>query len=214
MVLALAIMARREHKKLRASRRSLLDHCVHVLSDAVITHGDDDFPRLDGRYNGSRVRVELIPDTMTMRRLPQLWLTVAVTAPRPGMKGFAALVRPNGSEFYALAHRLSVRLETPGLFPAETLINADAPDARHLLEALAPTAASLLADPRVKELAVTAKGTRIVRQAGEGRRGEYLLLRQSVFDDAHVQASDLEAILQATAALRRAVPSEPRAVAA
>lgn len=214
MILVVALMARYENAQRRASRRGLLDHCVHVLSNPVITHGPDDFPRLEGRHEGSVVRVELIPDTMTMRRLPQLWLSVAVTAPRPGMQGFSALARPNGCEFYALTSRFTARLEAPHGLPAELLVTGESPAAQRLLDALAPTAAPILADPRVKELAVTAKGIRIMRQACEGRRGEHLLLRQAVFDDAHVAPADLQAILSAIMALRRAVPNEPRAVAA
>lgn len=214
MILVIAVMARRDHRRLRASRQGLLDQCAHLLSDAVLTHGGDDFPRLEGRYNGSLVRVELIPDTMTIRRLPQLWLSVAVTAPRPGLQGFAALVRPNGNEFYSLTPNFQERLEAPTGFPAEILINGSGPAAQRLLDALASTAAVILTDPRVKELAMTARGTRIVRQAGEGRRGEHLLLRQAVFDGAHVSPPDLEAMLSATTALRRAVPSEPHLVAA
>ena len=57
-----------------------------------------------------------------------------------------------------------------------------------LLDRMAPTLGAILADPRIKEIAVTPKGLRLVRQAGEGRRGEHLLLRQAVFDDAAVTA--------------------------
>jgi len=39
-----------------------------------------------------------------------------------------------------------------------------------------------LADPRVKEIAVTRNGLRIIRQVDEGRPGDYLLLRQAAFE--------------------------------
>ena len=214
MVVVLMLLAQRDHRRLRASRRDLLGPCAHLLAEPQILHGGDDFPRLEGRHDGAPVRVELIPDTMTIRRLPQLWLSVATCTPLPGISGFAALVRPNGNEFYALAHRYPVRLEAPEGLPREILINGESPEAQHLLDAIAPAAAAILADPRVKELAVTPKGIRIVRQAGEGRRGEHLLLRQAVFDDAHVGAPDLEAILAAAAALRDAAPRKPHRVAA
>lgn len=214
MIFVIVVMTRSEHAKLRASRRGLLDQCAHLLTDAVITHGADDFPRLEGRFNGSLVRADLIPDTMTIRRLPQLWLSVAVTSPRPGLKGFAALVRPNGNEFYSLSSHFEDRLDSPSEFPREVLVNGDGAAAQRLLDAVTPTAAAILSDPRVKELAVTAKGVRIVRQAGEGRRGEHLLLRQAVFDGAHVGAQDFASLLTAVTALQRVVPCETEAEAA
>lgn len=49
----------------------------------------------------------------------------------------------------------------------------------------------LFADPRVKEITLTPKGVRIVRQAAEGQRGEHLLLRQVVFGGVKVERAML-----------------------
>ena len=76
-----------------------------------------------------------------------------------------------------------------------------------MFAAAAPLLAEILSDPKVKEIGVTAKGIRLVWQASEGRRGEHLLLRQSVFDDANVRASDFTTLLDAMDAISQAVAS-------
>lgn len=180
----------------------LLDGCNSVLDDFNLTVGGDGFPRLRGRRGARAVQVDLIPDTMTIRRLPQLWLSVTLLDRLPVDGDFAVLVRPSGCDFYSLTENLPHRVAPPAEFPWEVLIRASGARAEALVERLAKPVAALLADPHVKEVGVTAKGLRIVRQAGEGRRGEHLLLRQAVFDDAEILVTDLETILGKLESLR------------
>ena len=186
-----------DHRWLRASRRTLLSDCVSGLSASTLVHGADDFPRLEGFREGRRVRVELIPDTMTIRRLPQLWLSVTVMHSGRTGADLAVLVRPSGNDFYSMTEHLKHSLRPPKEFPWEVLARGSGARAQALLDRLAHPISAILADPRVKEIAITSKGYRIIRQAGEGRRGEHLLLRQAVFDNAAVKSSDLEQLLKA-----------------
>src|SRR5438046_2062453 len=97
-LLATFAVAMREHVKVMASRRNLLDRCAALLSNTVIKHGGDGFPMLEG-FRGRRfIRVELVPDTMTIRRLPQLWLKLTRIEVRHGLSEFSVLVRPSGTE--------------------------------------------------------------------------------------------------------------------
>jgi hypothetical protein len=73
---------------------------------------------------------------------------------------------------------------------------------------------AILADMRVKEIAITDRGLRIVRQAGEGKRGEHLLLRQSVFENANVGRRDLASVLDQLQAIRAITDAYWRARAA
>lgn len=207
-------LAIREHRALRAARRGLLDECEGVLAGARLTHGGDDFPRLSGRRHDRGVWAELIPDTMTIRRLPQLWLSVTVFDKRSDVEALAILVRPAGTEFYSLTGHFRLRLEPPPGFPREVLIRGAGAGSQRLLDHLALPLAAILSDPRVKEVAITKKGLRIVRQAGEGRRGEHLLLRQAMFDRANVSAGDLDGLLTSLEALRDAAASSSEARAA
>ena len=185
----------RDHRRLRASRRGLLDACVGALDEVRLSHGGDDFPRISGRHRGRKVAVELIPDTMTMRRLPQLWLQVTLIGRVPVRSGVAALVRPAGYEFYSLTSTFHHVLDPPPGFPFEVIVRGEDAGAEAVLGAAAHTMAAILSDRQVKEVAITRNGLRVIRQAAEGRRGEHLLLRQAVFDDAEVAGRDLLELL-------------------
>jgi hypothetical protein len=198
-------MAVRDHRALRSGRRGLLQDCASILAGGSLTHGGDDFPSLSGSWQGWPVHVRLIPDTLTIRRLPQLWLSVTWLAPMPRRDAFAALQRHSGYEFYGLTESFEHRLEAPAGLPSELLIRGASAQSQDLVDRMAAPLRAIFGDPLVKEVAVTPKGLRIVRQAGEGRRGEHLLLRQAVFDAAHVPAGDLERALKQLSELRAAV---------
>ena len=202
---ALGALAVREHQLVRAARTSLLERCANVLDGVQIRHGSDGFPRLVGSHRGRCVYVELIPDAMVPRRLPQLWVSVTLFDRLIDVPSLALLVRPAGYEFYSLTSSLTYSLEPPPALPQEILIRGSDAGSEQLLEQLSTRLAAVLTEPRVKEVAITSKGLRIILQAGEGRRGEYLLLRQAVFDDADVPASDLAKLLQDLELLRSAI---------
>ncbi len=183
----LAGVAGMERRRIRSSRRKLLDACLRLFEEARLEHGEDGFPRLRGRIGGSRVVVELIPDMMTIRRLPQLWMSVTLTEPVPVESGFAVLVRPSGADFFSLTEHFHATLRVPDGFPETSLVRGQSPGATKVLAAVAPLVATLLADPKVKEVAVTPNGVRAIRQVAEGRRGDYLLLRQSAFELERVE---------------------------
>ena len=206
-------MAIRDHGALRASRRGILNACQESLANSYLTHGGDDFPSLHGTLDGQRVHAKLVPDTMTIRRLPQLWLSLTYFEDRSGLPEFAVLVRPAGTEFYSLMSQYEYRLETPRGFPEETLIRGSGPAAKALLNQTAPVLAAILRDPKVKEVGITSRGLRLVWQANEGRRGEHLLLRQSIFDGDGVDADQFQLLLQQLQSLSAAVDNISEALA-
>lgn len=210
---AVAAIAVRDHHNAINTRRALLDDCTLALDRSTLAHGADGLPQLSGSHRGRGVLTELLVDTMTIRRLPQLWLSVTLLDRNPALPGFAVLVRHNGNEFYSLASHFPERLETPSGFPDEVVIRGDV-DAGPLLLELAPAIAAILKDARVKEIAITERGLRIVRQAAEGKRGDHLLLRQSVFENAKVARTDLARILEQLHAMRAVIGAHRRAHAA
>ncbi len=203
--LVVAVTAIRDHKRVRAARFALLDHAAAALEQPALSHGGDGFPKLRGSSRGFKVHVDLIPDTLVVRRLPQLWMSVTLLAPNAALPAFGALVRYSGNEFYALTPEFPHRLEPPKRFPHEVMVRGEWGRAQDLLDLLGQPLSELLADPLVKEVAVTPKGLRIVRQAAEGRRGEHLLLRQASFDTTSVPVDDLQMMLAALSALQSAV---------
>ena len=212
-IAAVTYVGMRDHRAAKLARRSLLDRCAGALDGTVLAHGADEFPRLTGRHFGREVRVDLLCDTMTIRRLPQLWLSTTLLDQNRDLPSLAILVRPAGTEFYSLTSRFEQRLETPAGFPAEVLIRGG-DGAERLLAELAETLSPILADPRVKEIAITNRGLRIVRQAGEGKRGDHLLLRQSVFENACVPRADLAHVLDHMQSIRAVTGARAEARAA
>jgi hypothetical protein len=210
----IAWLSTRANARIRAARRALFDQAKSVVDDAELSFGADDLPRLSGRHRGRKVLADLIPDTMTIRRLPQLWLSVTLLDKMPGVRGFTMVVRYAGTEFYSLINSFTEQLDAPAGFPGEILIRGTDATAQADLNALAAPLAAILADPRVKEIAVTTNGLRIVRQAAEGRKGEHLLLRQAMFDDADVPAADLQHILLSLDQLSAAIQPLVKARAA
>jgi hypothetical protein len=208
-----ANIAIRDHRRAVAARRALLDDCRGVLDDERWTVGADGVPALEGRAFGHGVKVALIPDTMVVRRLPQLWLSVTVLDALPGAPSLSVLTRHSGNEFYSVAHDLPERVDPPAGLPLDILIRGCGARAQGLCHQLAPELAKLLADPRVKDITLTSRGVRVVRQVAEGRRGEHLLLRQAVFDVAQVERDLFVQTLRDVAALaaRRATAITERA---
>ncbi len=204
IVAPLAWLAIRDHRAQIAQRRALLDGCTRLFDSYAIDHDGDGFPRLAGRSGTRNLDVRLISDGMTIRRLPQLWLQVTELVPLD-VDGFSILVRPSGYEFYSLSASFEHVIEVPPSFPQEIIIRGESVRSRMLLQRLAEPLVDILADPRVKEIVITRRGLRLIRQAGEGRKGEYLLLRQATFDKADVARETLADILDMLAELRRPI---------
>jgi hypothetical protein len=198
-------VAHLEQRRIRSTRRKLLDACRPLFEEARLEHGGDGFPRLYGRIGGSRVTIELIPDMMTIRRLPQLWMSVTLLEPVPVESGLAVLVRPSGAEFFSLTQHFHATLRVPNGFPEASLVRGQSPGATKVLATVAPAVATLLADPKVKEVAVTPNGVRAIRQVAEGRRGDYLLLRQSAFDVVSVDPGAMLELVDSLFSLRAAL---------
>jgi hypothetical protein len=182
----IAIVAVREHAKAVASRRTLLDRCAPLLSDARIKHGGDGFPTLEGRHGDKFLRAELVPDSMTIRRLPQLWLKLTRIEVRPRLPEFSLLVRPSGMEFYSLTSAHTVILEPPEGIAAYAIAKGSHHTSQRMLDVSASSLRRIFSDARMKEAAVTGKGLRLVWQAAEGTRGEHLLFRQCRFESAGI----------------------------
>lgn len=191
------IFGRREARLAASARHSILDSSKDVLDAGKIEIDSCGFPKLDGTFRGRSFRVGLIPDTLTFRRLPQLWLDVTMKRSLPIDGSIAILIRPTGADYFSLTDRWNERLEPPANFPEMCLIKGDGPGARYILERIAPYVANLLHDPYFKEIAITPRGIRIMHQLAEGKRGDHLILRQIVFENARLNPEDLEDVIAA-----------------
>lgn len=203
-------IAIRDHRRRRSARLDLLNDCVLLFDIHTLHHDGDGFPRITGERGDRRFDVRLISDSMTIRRLPQLWLQVTELTHIAGVSGLAILARPSGCDFFSLAAGFHHMINTPPAFPPEVIVRGADDSAEKTLVLLAAPLAAILSDPAIKEVGLTGQGFRIIRQADEGRRGDYLLLRQAAFAGVPVSVSQLAQAFDGIDALREHLVPERR----
>jgi hypothetical protein len=205
-ITALAWLAQREARAAASTRHSILDAGLNIFDTGNLSIEPSGFPKIEGKLKGRAYRVALIPDTLTIRRLPQLWLDVTLKRDMPSIRGSVAiLIRPSGADYYSLTDRLRDQLRLPRNFPENCLIKGQGAASQTTLDLIAPEVATLLRDPKIKEVAVSPRGVRIVRQFAQGNRGHHLILRQSVFEGAGFEAGELESVIHAITRIENAL---------
>lgn len=184
----------RRSRTASAERAGMLRACHDLLAEPV--HGRDPtgFGTLRGRFQDMPVEVRVISEALAFRRLPQLWLSVSVHH-ATGVRGTIDILRRAvGAEFYAPADTLPGRYDVPVGWPGETLVRGSL-NAGALLVRASGAVATILAEPRVKEVLFTPRGIRIVSQLCQGERGAYLLLRENCFPVTQIGPEELRPLL-------------------
>jgi hypothetical protein len=184
-----------------------------LLDSYRVTQAGQGWPILTGRYHGAEVRLEPVLDDLAWRKLPSLWLKATVLTPNIARGTLGLLVRARGGEFYSPTAEMAHRLPLPKTFPSDALLCSDC-------VSTAPVAAvegqiGAFDDPRTKELVITPKGVRLVYQAAQGERADYLVLRQARFAQAKGDAAMIRSLLDRAIAIAAAVdaPARPQAAA-
>ncbi len=207
LLLAMAVLPAvyaRDARRQRKQRAKFFDDVPGLFDSYRITQQGSHYPVLTGRYRGMRVRLEPVLDDMAWRKLPSLWLKATLLVPDPARGTLDFLVRPQGIEFYSPSSDLPEQIPVPQDWPQHALLATDDRATMPSLAGLTPHIA-LFEDPRMKELLITPRGVRLVYQAAQGERAEYLVLRQSRFKqsvfDAAIAARLLDALIAIAATL-------------
>jgi hypothetical protein len=170
------------------------------------------FPRMTGRQRGLGFDLQVIPDTLTFRKLPALWVLVTLPEPMPLHATLNLMARPSGNEPFTRFTTLPQSLPTPDCLPREVSVRSD--DATRIAPAdLIARHADLFADPRIKELVLSPKGLRIVFLAEEADRGRYLIFREAEMGMTPLDPARLTPILDRLRAIREdilALPKDPK----
>lgn len=183
-----------------ALRAAYLDHCAPLFDDLRRGRSLHGFARINGRYRGRLFDVQVVPDTLTYRKLPTLWLLVTIPAPMPVRATLDFLVRPMGGEVFSNFANLPVQIDTPQGFPADTAVRTDDPQGLPP-ESLSDALRTAFFSERVKELVLSPKGLRIVWLAEEADRAGYLLFRDAEMGRIPLSAQVLQPILDRLAGL-------------
>ena len=159
------------------------------------------FPRMTGKRGSLAYDLQAIPDTLTFRKLPALWVLITLPEPMPLHATLNLMARPSGNEPFSRFPTLPHSLPTPPDLPAHVAIRTD--DAT-----LIPTSdlivahADLFNDPQVKEVVLSPKGLRIVILAEEADRGRFLIFREAEMGRTPLSPARVAPILDRLAALR------------
>jgi hypothetical protein len=193
---------RRDQIRLREQRRRFLAGCLGLLQDPSLTQQGADYPVLRGLHRGHKVELRPLADTLALRKLPALWLSVTIDGPTGAPGAIDALLRPTGAEHWSPSGRLPHRLPTPPSLPETTLLRADGEAAEPLVPLLP---AGFLGSTHAKEALITPKGVRLVVLVDEAERGPYLVLRQARFATVELDPDRVRPLLEQALALHAAV---------
>lgn len=185
-------------------RARYLDECAGLLTDVRTGPGTAGFPRIAGIYEGASFDIQAVPDTLTFRKLPTLWILATLPGPLPVRGTLDLMIRPMGVETFSHFHKLPFQLRLPEGYPEDCALRTDAPD-RMLADTVLRPHLHLFDDPTVKELVISPKGLRITFLADEAHRGRYLIFRDAEMGHIQLPPDDLRPRLDALLALRATI---------
>lgn len=194
-----------QETRARATARASYFEAVKSLFDRGETRLEPTgFPRMTGRKGKLAFDLQALPDMLTFRKLPALWVMVTLPEPLPVAATLDLMTRPSGNEPFTRFTTLPQSLPgLPGL-PKEVAIRSD--DARRVPpESLVLRHADLFDDPKVKELVISPKGLRIVILAEEADRGRFLIFREAEMGRTPLSPARLAPLIDRLAAIRKDV---------
>ncbi|TGS71451.1 hypothetical protein EN844_00015 [Mesorhizobium sp. M3A.F.Ca.ET.201.01.1.1] len=213
VVLHLAWLARTSRGRASAARAADEASIRAVIADAVdISDGMAGVAAWAGSWNGRRVQIRTIVDTLATRKLPTRWLSVTITEAVAVPGTFDMMMRPGSPTTFSNFDHLEHTLPKAATLPDEAVVRTDRPGVAFPQEVIAAHA-GIFAEGRAKELLITSKGVRIVWLLAQADRARYGVFRQAVFGDAALDPALIERLLDAASSLRDALNQRERQAA-
>ena len=179
----------------RAARRAAyFDLCQPLLSDLRHGKSDHGFARLAGRYQGRLFDLQALPDALSYRKLPCLWLMATLTEPMPVAGTISLMMRPSGAEVFSRFSTLPLQVGLPPGFPEHAVLRCDRAGDLSPVDLLA-RAQDLFTQPEAKELVLSPKGLRIVWLAEQAARTRYLIFCDSELGHQPLEQAVLRPLL-------------------
>ena len=174
-----------------AARAGYLDLCLPLFERPIMRVSDTGFARISGQYKGQMFDVQVVPDSLNLRKLPCLWLLVTLVERLPVAGSYNAMMRATGAETFSKFGDLQNQVAVPVGFPEGCTIRTDAVG-DWPVSAVSGGYMAGLDTARLKEVVVAKTGVRVVWLVEEADRGRYLLFR-----DAELGAQALTAAVLA-----------------
>ena len=191
----------RDAKRKVLARSTVFDDCIYLLQQAQISQDKANLPVLHGQYAGYKISLNIVEDTIAWRKLPPLWLLVKVTANKPIIGSLDMIVRPANNEFYSPSWQWDGNLTIPTNWPQHAIIKyLHKPIDISLLEHIVP---SLFSDLEMKELLIMPEFVRLTYMVKQADRGEYLIMRNAVYDNTPIDKNTVEAIIKQAIEIRQ-----------
>ncbi|PUA19833.1 hypothetical protein C7W93_08435 [Glaciimonas sp. PCH181] len=185
----------------RNGRGNIFNDCSALLTQVSETRETIGFPTLRGSVEDYPVMFEALVDTLSMRKVPPLWLTITVTGKQRTPGSLDVLVRPQNTEFYSPGWGWNGALPIPADWPQHAMVKYQGMPVS--LEDLGNFVPELFSDEKVKELLITPTLVRITYLIKQGDRGEYLLMRNAAFDGLPIPKEAVSGLLHAAIDLRK-----------
>jgi hypothetical protein len=207
-LVALPWLYGRDMRRARQLRGEFFVNATQLFETYRVTQEGMNYPVLEARYQGLPVRLEPVLDNMGWRKLPSLWLKASLLVPNPARGTLDFLVRPQGIEFYSPSFDFDRHLPVPTSWPQNALLSTLPGAPIPSLERLS-THIEAFDDPKTKELVITPHGLRLVYQAAQAERADYLVLRQATFAEPRVDPALIRILLDRLIAIAAALDHVP-----
>lgn len=191
---------RRDARRRLATHAGVFDACMDLFQQPLKSADMAGLPVLRGEYAGYRVALSIVEDTIAWRKIPPLWLLVKVEANAPSQGTLDLIVRPANNEFYSPAWQWDGTLDIPPRWPQHAIVKYRRQAAN--LAALESHVPALFADTSMKELLVTPAMVRLTWMIKQADRGEYLIMRNAIYNDSPLERQAVEHLLQQAVAIR------------
>lgn len=208
MVACIAIMVSeqlRQHRRLAREHQTLLDEAEGILGRPVRGSDQTGLPVLTGTHDGRDVRLDVMIDSLALRKLPRLFLRGAIHR-RLGVPAPIHAQRPSvGSGMVENDRLLEKELPTPAGWPEEVVVRttADGPD--QVPETLL-AAGEVFADPRTLSLLAAPRGLRLTWEVARGDVAAWRVSRGARFGE-HVPAEVADRLLTTAGEIAEALPA-------
>lgn len=205
----LAWATRQAHKARTLARASYFRIVEPLFAKTTIRIQPTGFARMTAHADGFAFDLQAIPDSLTFRKLPALWVMLTLPEPMPVKATLDIMARPAGNEPFSHFANLPHSLPCPPSLPDGTALRSDDAQGVPPLDLIAPHFA-IFADPKVKELVISPKGLRLVILADEAERGRFLIFRDAEVGASPLQPARLTPLMSALIALHHTLTKDAR----
>jgi hypothetical protein len=185
------------------ARSRIFDECSPLVANPQNRLDKANLPIIEGDYDGYKVSLSIVEDTLGWRKVPPLWLLIKVEANVQSAGTLDFIVRPSNNEFYSPSWQWNGNLAIPANWPQHAILKYQhQPVDLNLLDSLIP---QLFANAHMKELLIMPNFTRLTYMVKQAERGEYLIMRNAIYENTPISKKIVETLLKQVLEIRQSI---------